>query len=203
VGRLTVVLLSVALAGCGHAGRTEGPTARDSAEAQHATTATGAAGRTSTTEADSKTDSDEDNDNPTSSYYDSDDNVVLSYGHAANTTDMRAIATVIKRYYAAAAAGDGREGCSLLYSILIETAPEDLSQTPKEGETCLEAMSSFFKRDHRQFKADTVGIGVTRARVKGDSGLALVRLGSRERRVLVHRENGVWKLGTLLDIGVP
>jgi hypothetical protein len=188
LGLPIIVLLCLALSGCGHTGKAHGASAT--------TSATPSEGRLGL-------DADEDNDNPTSAHYDGDDNVVLSYGHAASTTDMRAIDTVIKRYYTAAAAGDGRKGCSLLYSLLVETAPEDLSHTPREGETCVEAMSSFFKRDHSQLKADTVGVGVTRARVKGDSGVVLVRLGSRERRVLVRREGGMWKIDTLLDMGVP
>lgn len=202
---LTVLVLGLALTGCGHTGKTESPSAHASATSVKPQSATATAGvpSTTSTEANLKIDSDEDNDNPTSAHYDADDNVVLSYGQAASEADRRAIADVVRRYYMAAVAGDGAKGCSLVYSLLVETAPEDLSQTPREGETCSQAMSKFFKRDHTQFKADTTRIKLTRARVHGDSGLALVRLGTRERRVLVHREGGVWKVNTLLDMGVP
>jgi hypothetical protein len=202
---IIALLLSGALTGCGHAAVTESPRAHDSATSEKSSSRTATTGAPGTTSSKGKfkTDSDGDNDNPTGSHYDTDDNFVLSYGHAASVTDMLTISRIVKRYYRAAAAGDGAKGCSLVYSVLAEAAPEDLSRSPRAGESCAEALSSFFKRNRRQFKADTVRIGVTRVRVEGSSGLVLVRLGIRERRVLVHREEGTWKVNTLLDEGVP
>jgi hypothetical protein len=204
---LAIALLGIALTGCGHTGKTVGSTVRGSASYANPRRAPATADgpNAASTQGYLKTDSDDDNDNPNpaTAHYDADDNVVLYYGHAANAADTRAIASIIKSYYVAAAAGDGPRACLLIYSLLVETAAEDLSQTAREDETCAAAMSKFFKRDHSQFKADTAKIEVTVARVDGDSGLALVRLGARERRVLVHRDHGTWKVNTLLDIGVP
>jgi hypothetical protein len=204
---LAIALLGIALTGCGHTSRTAGSAVSGTASSAnpHRTAATAGGPNTTPAEGRLKTDSDGDNDNPNPAtvHYDADDTVVLRYGHAANASDTRAIASIVKRYYEAAAGGDGPKACLLIDSLLVETAVEDLSQTAREGETCAEALSRFFKQDQGRFRADTARIEVTVARVDGDSGLALVRLGASERRVLVHRDHGAWKVNTLLDIGVP
>lgn len=147
-------------------------------------------------------DSDEDNDNPTRSHYDSDDLVVLQAGHPAGAADSQAIAGVVKGYYSAAAAGKGAKACSLIYTPIAENAPETVGPG-RDRETCATAMTRFFKVNHRQFAADVVPFRVTVVRVDGEAGIVLARLGSRERRVLVHRDGRSWRVKTLMDMGVP
>src|ERR1700722_9331107 len=47
-------------------------------------------------------------------YHDSDDGAMLNFGKVASRTEARAITMVVKRYYAAAAAGNGARACSLM-----------------------------------------------------------------------------------------
>jgi hypothetical protein len=203
---LTIALLGASVGACGNADKRTRSASQSSASAA---IAGGAAARTAsaTTPAQShlSTDSDNDNDNPGHSRYDSDDRPVLYFGHAASAADGRAIAGLVKRYYAAGAASDGAAACSLIYSLVAESVAEEYGQSPPlRGRTCAVVMSKLFKQRHRELVADVAGLEVTRVRISGDHGLALLRFGpTRERRVLVRRERGACKMGVLLDVGVP
>jgi hypothetical protein len=114
---LAAILGGLLLTGCGHSGKSGGSSTRADAPS------TALPGR----------DADNDNDDPTGTHYDSDDNVVLYYGQPANQADKRAIAAAIRSYYLAAAAGAGKRACATLYSLTAETAAEDVSpnDTPR------------------------------------------------------------------------
>jgi hypothetical protein len=121
---MIVLLLSLSLTGCGHAGKAEnqethGPVASGKSSSL---TATADSSRITSSKDNFKTDSDGDNDNPTGAHYDTDDNFVLSYGHAASMADMRSIARLVKRYYAAAAAGNGAK-TSVRARVQAKVAP--------------------------------------------------------------------------------
>jgi hypothetical protein len=191
----SIALLGLGLSACGNAGKRTGSASVSSSSAAATTPA----------QSHLPTDSDNDNDNPGNSRYDSDDSPVLYFGHAASAMDGRAIAGLVKRYYAAGAAGDGATACSLIYSLLAESVAEEYAQSPAlRGKTCVKVMSKLFKQRHRELAGDIAGLKLTRVRVGGDRGLALLRFGStRERRVLVRRERGAWKMDVLLDVGVP
>jgi hypothetical protein len=194
----SIALLGLGVGACGEAGKRTGSASRSSSSA--------AAAAAATTLAQSRlpTDRDEDNDNPGSSRYDADDSPVLRFGYAASLAEVRAIASLVRRYYGDGAAGDGASACSLLYSLLRESVVEEYAQSPGlRGKTCAEVLSKLFKRRHRELAGDVAALKLTIVRVGGDSGLALVRFGAtRERRVLVRRERGAWKMGVLLDVGV-
>jgi hypothetical protein len=201
---LAVLLLSTGADACGAAGKGAGSASLASSNA----TSTGAAATTasSTTPAQSHPpkDSDNDNDKPSNSDYDSDDN----FGHAASATDRQAITALVKRYYATAAASDGAMACSLIYSIFAEAIPEDYGQPPGppglRGKTCAVVMSKLFKQHHQQLAAQTATLKMARVLIDGNRGWALMSFGTiPERRMLVHREKGSWKIDALLDIGVP
>lgn len=153
-------------------------------------------------------DDDSDNDNPGKSRYDEDDSVVLDFGHAAGKAETQAITALVKRYYAAAAAGDGAAVCSLLYVLIAESVPEEYGQSPGASDprsrTCAAVVSKLLEQRHRELVAEAAGLEVTDVRVEGSHGVVLLHFApTPERRVLVIREHGAWKMKVLFDVGVP
>ncbi|HEY5192440.1 MAG TPA: hypothetical protein VIJ39_01050 [Solirubrobacteraceae bacterium] len=134
-----------------------------------------------------------------------DDEPILDYGHAASAMDRRIITALVTRYYAAAAADDGAEACSIIYSVVAEAVPESYESAPGlHGSTCAGVMTKVFGQHHRQMVADSAVLKVMRVRVEGDKGLATVYLGKTpEPYVLVHRDHGTWKMESLSEVGLP
>jgi hypothetical protein len=196
----SIALLGLGVGACGNTGRGTG-----SAPGSSSNVATRTAVAAKQTQSRLPTDSDNDNDNPGKSRYDGDDGPVLHFGHAASAAEERAVAALVKRYYAAGAAGDGATACSLIDSLLAESVVEEYAQSPAlRGKTCAEVLSKLFRRRHRELAGDIATLKPTVVRVSGDRGLALVRFGAtRERRLLLRRERGAWKMDVLLDVGVP
>lgn len=142
-----------------------------------------------------RADRDNDSDNNNDDY---------GYGHAASTTDRQAIASVVKTYYTAAAAGDGAKGCSLMYSLFAEEIPEVYGEPPGppwlRGTTCPAVMSKVFKRRRRQMIIDHTTLRVTAVRVKRLRALVMLSFDNMPQRdILVHREHHAWKVDNLLD----
>jgi hypothetical protein len=147
-----------------------------------------------------KRDADGDNDNLTSSRYDRDDGETLDFGHAASATDARAIAALMRRYYAAAAADDGASACRLIYSLVAETVAEDSGEGKASGGTCGSVMSDTFRRNHAEWAAKSAGLRIVRTRVDGERARVVMSFGANfERQILLHRDNGAWKVRDLAD----
>ena len=118
-------LLAIALAGFGIGACGSGKST-SSATRQPSTTAAAAATTESTTTAQeyTKVNGDKDNDVGLTAGDDTNSSA-LNYAHAASAADRRAVTALIKRYYAAATAGDGATACSMLYITLAEAVVED------------------------------------------------------------------------------
>lgn len=152
-------------------------------------------------------DNDADFDNDThenAGYLDSDDSSIQAFGQAPSAVEDRAIAALVSRYFAAAAAGDGAKACPLIYSLLAEAIPEDFGRSPgpayARGKTCAVVMSKIFKHDHAQL----AGVQVTGVRVSGNEARAL--LGSKALpagSILLRREHRAWKMDALLSEPLP
>jgi hypothetical protein len=150
---------------------------------------------------------DEDRDNGDKpSYLDGDDASVSNFGHAAGASEARAIAALLRRYYAAAAEGSGAKACPLLYYIVAESLPEEYGRPPgplylSGADSCQAVLSRVFARFHAQLaQAPTVKA----VRVEGDQAQALLAwsklpAGSIELR----REGSVWKLNMPLALALP
>jgi hypothetical protein len=154
------------------------------------------------------TDRDGDSDNSSGSYYDSDDKSVRAFGQAANASDRRAIATLIRSYYTAAAAADGAKACSLIYSSLAKTLPEDLAGAGPAylhgTKTCPKIMSKLFAQNHRQFVAYDAKLQIAGVRLKGDSGLVVLGFKSLPgRQIELQRDRGKWKIYAVVDRELP
>lgn len=157
--------------------------------------------------------SDRDNDGDNSNAearHDSDDRSVLRFGHPASASDKRQIGTLIRRYYAAAAAEDGAKACSsLLYSTYAEAVPEDYGTSPPgpsyaQGTSCSVVMTLIFKHFHGQIAVRLPKLKVSVVRTQERQGLAVLsfdRLSEHEIRVV--REGRAWKILALIDNELP
>lgn len=134
-----------------------------------------------------------------------DDEPVIDFGRPASAADAQAIATLVKRYYAATSAADGAAICSLLYNVIAETIPEDYEDSPGfRGRTCAEVMGKVFAQRRRQTLRDRRKLRVTRVRVEGAKGIVMVYLGKRpEPYFLVHRQGAEWKMERMFITTLP
>ena len=204
---LTIMLLgAVAIAGaCGGGDGKASSTSHASATSTSATTTTSNA---STAQETTKADRDKDND--PSTYDDTNNASSLDYGHAASAADAQAVTALVKRYYATALAGDGTKACSMITSSLAEAIVEDFghgSAGPsylKTGTTCPAVMTLLFKHEHSLLVPEFAHLQVTRVRLIGHRGLAILRFGTLpERQIPVAREGHTWKIPGLLDTELP
>ncbi len=149
---------------------------------------------------------DQDRDNPGGGHYDSDDGSIRYGGHAADAADAQALAALLTRYYAAAAAGDGASACRLTYYIDVETLPEQYGQPPgprwlRGSSTCPALLTRVFKHFHSQLSVPVVVTGV---RVSGDRAEVLVGFKTLPAGVVkARREGRSWKIDGLLAAPLP
>jgi hypothetical protein len=150
---------------------------------------------------------DEDRDNHGNlSYLDGDDGSVRYLGRAASPREAQVIAALVRRYYAAAAAGDATRACGLLYYIVEESLPEEYGRPPgppylSGADSCEAVLSRVFARFHAQL---ALAPTVTGVRVEGDHADALLgwtKLGAGF--IEVKREGDVWKIDTPLATALP
>jgi hypothetical protein len=203
---LAVVLLGSGLAACGGAGKGGGPASQVSPSATARGTATGAtsSGQTPRAVLAAPPSGDTDHDSSEQTTFDSDDGHSLHFGHAAGPADRRTITAIVKRYYAALAAQDGVTACALLMAVVAESLPEAIygpsALTHTSGKTCAEVASALFAESHPQLVAEDRTLRVIGVRVRRRRASALLRFGARSaRHILLYREGGAWKIGTLAD----
>ena len=206
---LAVAPLALYASACGGSGRS-GSTAQSSS-ATTAPTSTVATSASDTTSPPALTKPDSDKDNDISAYKDKADNgEVLDYGRAASPADQRAVTDLVKRYYAAALAEDRAKACAMIYSTLSEGVAEDYGQASagppylRAGKTCSEVMVLLFKHSHNQLAAEVPKLKVSRVRLNGRRGWAVLSFGSLpEREISVGREGHTWKVSMLIDDELP
>lgn len=152
---------------------------------------------------------DSDNDNPTPNSYrlpDSDDAQIFSYGHPAGAGEKQAITRVVKRYYAAAEAGNSSVGCSLLLPSLERLVPSEYGGGAgpaylRGGKTCQAILSKVFARLHEHL---TAGVDVFSVRVAGNE--AQVVLSSSKLRasyLKLQRQGDSWWVKLLFGPPLP
>jgi hypothetical protein len=201
-------LLSAGVSACGSGKNTSSASPSPNAAATGSTVAGSASSATPTGDY-TKADTDKDNDIGAPSD-DTNNNYILDYAHAASTADKRAVTALIKRYYAAAAVGDGAKACSMMYVTFAEAVAEDYGQGSagdsylRQGKTCPAVMALLFKHYHGQLAAELPILEVTRVRLDRHHGLAVLSFGTMpERQIPVRRERRAWKIGAVLDSELP
>jgi hypothetical protein len=128
-------------------------------------------------------------------------NPIRSFGTAASPADYRAIATLLSRYYAAAATGSGTAGCALTYYILAESVSEEYGGPPgpqylRGAATCQAILSRVFDHFHTQL---TEAPRVTGVRVKGNLAYALLSWAKLPAGYMpVRREGPRWRIDRVL-----
>ncbi len=147
-----------------------------------------------------KNDGDEDGDEK--GRKEDDDTAFLeSYGRNAGQPDRQAVTSLVKRYYAAAAAANGAVACSLLSSALVSGLLEGSKTRQGAGNACATVVSPLLAQQRERFAKDEVStMTVIGVRVKHDIGLAV--LGFRAEpvsQIVVKREGSAWKVDALFD----
>lgn len=214
---LLVSLLTVGAAGCGSSG-TNGSATSSSASAPATTTGPPASSSATPTPAltpapttrsgsNAGSATKEENSSPSSmaKRYPHGDNSIQTYGHEAGEADTQAVTAVVKRYYAAVAAGDGATACSLLASALGRSIVQSFGRSPAlRGKGCAGIVSLLVKSSPGAPGADLAAVTVTHVRVNGSRGFALLRSKTiPSGEITVDREHGAWKVGALIGSALP
>jgi hypothetical protein len=155
---------------------------------------------------DSDTDGYYDYRNSDGGYYDSDDRAISVSGRPVGSADEHAIATLVERYYAAGAAGNGVLACSLVDPVTAKMAAEAYGRAPgplylRGAKNCQAIVSRLFQHIHNEVK---VAVKVADVRTEGERVNALV--GSKTMPssfVVVRRVGGEWKVGALIGTVLP
>lgn len=200
-------LLGIGLSACG-AGKSAS-SASPVPDAKTGSTTASAASGTAPAPAYIKADGDKDNDIG-APFDDTNNDLALNYGHPADAADKQAVTALLKRYYAAALAGDGAKTCAMLYVTFAEAIPEDYGPGSagapylKQGKTCPAVMGLLFKHFHSQLAAELPLLKVSRVRLVQHHGFAILSFGTMpEREITVRREKRTWKVEALLDGELP
>ena len=149
-------------------------------------------------------DRDNDYDSSGKSRYDADDEAFLHFGRPASASDARVLRALVKRYYAAAALGDGAQACSMLYLQLYESVPEDYGEnagpSALRGKTCAVVMSKLFKLHRGELVRGVPTLHIDAVRVQGNRGLILLNYrGTAQHDLFAHYELSAWKIDSMLD----
>jgi hypothetical protein len=156
-------------------------------------------------------DRDGDTDNASGSMYDSDDTNLASYSHSADLAQTHAVASLVGRYLAAAAAADGARACSMILGSVaseVTTVLGGPGEPPySRGRTCAAILSKIFRFYRRQLTMEARVLRVFRFGVDGNKGLATLAAKSGsvfpDRVIALQREGRAWKIDGVLDQEQP
>jgi hypothetical protein len=150
---------------------------------------------------------DNDSDEPVPASYrfpDSDDRSVFAWGRPVPGATRAAIEGVLKRYYYAAARGDGAAACQLFTPLLAHGAASEYT-LPGQSHyfpTCAALMSAMFAQSRQELSAPISVIAVRGHR----GGQARAIVASRTLRaswVFLQREGSSWRLPALSGVVLP
>ena len=143
--------------------------------------------------------------NENKEFRDGDDSSIVTFGAKASAPDEQAIAAIVKRYYAAAGASDGRKACAMIFPGFARAIPLDYGRDGsaylRGAKTCQAVMTLLFKHLHHEL---SVPLTVAAVRVKGERALAF--LGSRKMPasyIALQRERGAWTIDGLIASRMP
>jgi len=133
----------------------------------------------------------------------------VPFPQMAGSRDEGAASALVRRYYAAAAEGDGAVACALLALPLAESVAEDYG--PKagteaaSGESCTSAVTAIFGTMRGQLRRDSADLRIAEVRVQGGAASVRMTFGRRPPSYYeyLERERGVWKLGDVVASNQP
>jgi hypothetical protein len=116
------------------------------------------------------------------------------YGHPAGVSDRRAIVALVKRYYALAAAGNGKGACSMLIPGLTKSLPVEYGQLGasylRGAKTCEAVLSRLFKHSHHELSVPVAVVGVF---IKGEDAYSPIVSSKMPTSIItLKHEHGVW-----------
>ncbi len=138
---------------------------------------------------------------------DGDDSDLREYARSASAAETHAVAALVRRYLAAAAAADGRQACSMVLASTARTVASALAgpggQPYARGRDCAEVLSSIFRFYHAQLATEARLLRVVKLGLKGEEGLAVLAATPVTafpiRIMAVRRVDGAWKIEGVLD----
>ncbi len=178
-----MVALSFALLACGDSGKST-------------PTATGGEALVTAYFPHDKNDRDNDGD------HNDDDALALNSGHAASGTELNETRSLVRRYYAAAAAANGAQACALLVPFFAESVVEQYGHlAPTSGKTCAAVMSKIFKNHHALIASKNATLKIPEVRVQNERALVILEFSSipEVRQIYLRRIANKWMLLALLD----
>lgn len=200
-----VILLAAGLLACGSAHKHDSTTAAVSSPAGGAKAGASSPGESLA----APLAGDNDGDSPERSPFDSDDYRSRHFGHAADSEDLKTITRIVKRYYAALAHENGTTVCSLLLEVVAESLPESHEGGPAQAAgsaadgaatSCPAAVSPVLAASHTSLMEEDSTLKVVGVRVRRRRASAILRFRHRAaRHILLYKEEGRWKIGTLGD----
>lgn len=129
---------------------------------------------------------------------------IRDYGKAASTSEWHAIADLIRKYHRASVMGDGVKMCSSISAGLAEALAEERAASASDaGEACAKSVAILLRSGASRPGSRAKKIAIVTVRVRGATGLGLLRLPSGEEReeTVVHEGNS-WKIAALFDMGM-
>ncbi|HEX3692374.1 MAG TPA: hypothetical protein VHU13_03435 [Solirubrobacteraceae bacterium] len=139
---------------------------------------------------------------------DVDNDAIYHWAAVADPADARAVAALLRRYYAVAIKGDAATACTMIDRIVIdrleEGSEEETRRAPNwaprsASEACQRTMSATFAKRHRELVKDVTAFRVETVQQRGNHAVALIVSGpERILQVSVRREHGIWRMDTPL-----
>jgi hypothetical protein len=127
--------------------------------------------------------------------------LLSAYGGKADAADKRAIASLVKSYYAASAAGEAARACSLLYGTLARGLANQQGG-PTRG--CADPMAVLLGQQRARLASEKASLIVVAVHVKGNLGLAVLGFKrTPESEMVVDREDRTWKIDALVASYMP
>lgn len=145
-----------------------------------------------------------DQDNDDAQPVDNDRQSVRTYGHEAPRVERLAVASLLKRYFAAAESHDGAAACMLLDPGVARSAPQSYGKLGPSylhgAMTCAAVMRRLFEHYRRELSHKGRDLNVSSLRVEGTEGFAMLQFaGMPERQIVVERRGGSWHVEMMLD----
>jgi hypothetical protein len=135
-------------------------------------------------------------------YHDLDDREAVGFGRRANPAVARAVRFAVKRFYAAAVAGDAAKACSALVPDFARSVARDYGRGSvgpaylRSGTTCEGVMALLFGHMHAEL---TAALDVTGVRVDGHTARALIGSSAMPAEYIDLQDvTGVWRIDALL-----
>jgi hypothetical protein len=151
-------------------------------------------------------DRDTDDKHPPVDFGNDDKPLLGTYRGRPSPATARAVAGLVKRYYAASAAGEGARACALLASGLAAGVAAQYGRGGRSrGEGCATSMTGLLGAQRETLLGEDVAtMRVSAVHLDGDFALAVLLFKTApESNILLEREGRAWRIGELFGNYMP